>query len=496
MQRIARSEHIRKTEELLVSSGKISPYELMEKACDGITQAFIQRFPQKIPVHIFCGRANNGGDGLGLARRLHLKNYPISCYIVGGSPQTPESQKQLNTYQLQTQKKLIEITQVQDFPDLPQGQEAILVDALLGSGINRPLSGLLSQCVEYLNTQDKYRVAIDIPSGLHGEEPFPEGLFFHAHHIFFIEACRPSILYPSVASLLGDYTCIDIGLDIDGVSDSGPKLFFQTDKDFSKPLLKRPRFIHKGTVGRVGLIAGQEGMLGAALLAAEACLRSGIGTLTVQIPCAAKHLLHASLPEALWVYDDHPQFFTRSYLPKELKAIGVGPGLGTAFPSICGLRQLLRETQTPMVIDADALNILGLYPELWEDIPKGSILSPHEGEFEQCVGKSKTEKDGLDLLLKKSVQHGVVILLKGAYTRIACPDGKIIVNTTGDPAMATAGAGDVLTGIILGLLGQGLSSEWAARYATYLHGKAGEAAAQDKGNGLIARDLIKYLPRI
>ena len=480
------SKNIRDAEAKWISTSKISDYELMEQACDKINERFQKKFDdKKRPVHVFCGKGNNGGDGLGLARRLALSGYQVQAYVVAKREATQNFLTQKQRYETETEQKVRTLQSTKILSDL---SGSIVVDALLGSGLNKPLSGLLATLVEHLNRCTASRVSIDMPTGLHDQMPFPKAPFVKAQHLFIIQALRPSLLYASVAQHLGTWELIDLNLPLPHPS-SATLPIVQEKKDFACLLsTPRPRFMHKGQAGRVGLIAGKRGMLGAAMLATEACLRSGAGMVFLQVPREVQDSVHAALPEVIVVHDQHNSLFSLCELPlKKIDHIGIGPGIGTAFPTVCGLKDLLNKTEKPMVIDADALNILSEYPELFALLPKNSILTPHEGEFRRWVGNWTNDKEKYELLRKQAAQYQIVVVLKGAFTHIACPDGRVFINTSGHPGMATAGAGDVLTGTILSLLGQGIPSEWAARYGVFLHSTAGERAAQRYGIGLRTR---------
>ncbi|MCO6485783.1 MAG: NAD(P)H-hydrate dehydratase [Saprospiraceae bacterium] len=468
----------------------VTSMALMERAVDRLFAWVEAGFPAyRHPVLIAVGPGNNGGDGLGLACRLVEAGYDVTVWrIVEG--RTPE-------HLVQWQKVLChKAIRVLQWPEVPENEtpQTLVIDALLGSGARPGLNDAMTRVVETLNRMNGIRISIDIPTGLGGEGFLGEPAF-HADHTLAIQVPKKSFFLPESEHCVGQWEILDIGLHPGYPALATCNTWLLEKEDVAPLLRERSRFAHKGTMGHALLVAGSSGMMGAAMLAAEACLRSGCGKLTVHIPREGVPLLHTRIPEALVNADPHRSCWSEPVVSNGFQALGIGCGTGTNLISQRALASTLREIQCPLVLDADALNALAVHPDWWTFLPPGSILTPHPGEFRRLAGQDTSSDTEWPLLREMSVTHRVIIVLKGAYTRIALPDGRILVNPTGNPGMATAGAGDVLTGILTGMLAQGYPPEQAAMLGVYLHGWAGDLARKALGacEALVAGDIIHHL---
>lgn len=469
----------------------VASIDLMERACRSFVTWFTEKFDSAKKIGIVCGTGNNGGDGLGIARVLHDRNYSVKVWIVSGGSGTADFTTNLK--RLSGKIKPAEITSAADgtlFAD-----RDILIDAMFGSGLSRPVEGIHAQVIEVINGSGVIRVAVDIPSGLFADK-HTNGLVVKAHHTISFQLPKLAFFMPENYEYTGEWHLVKIGLHKDFIQAVETPHYFLERKDITAILKPRSKFSNKGTFGRALIIAGSYGKMGAAVIASHAAMRSGLGLLTVHVPKNGYTILQTAVPEAMASIDDHERFFTGASSFENYDALGIGPGIGKEKETIKAFGSLLEQVTYPIVIDADALNILSANRELLHVIPKGSILTPHPKEFERLSGTWKDDFERLDKVKKLAMETQSVIVLKGAYTCIVSPEGKVYFNPTGNPGMATGGTGDLLTGILTGLLAQKYSPLEAAQLGVYIHGLAGDLAAREKSmEALIASDLIAYLPQ-
>jgi hydroxyethylthiazole kinase-like uncharacterized protein yjeF len=492
MLKILTTKQIKDLDAYTIEREPIASIDLMERACAAFANWFKDKFAKTKKIVIVCGTGNNGGDGLGIARLLTEQNYTVIVCIVRASEKESEDFKK-NFLCLPTKIQRHEIKSDADMQVVTNSD--IVVDALFGSGLSRPTDGLNAEIIDVINASNAVCVSVDVPSGL-STDATSSGKIVQADFTVSFQLPKLAFLMPENSRYVGAWTLVDIGLSEQYVKDVDTKLFFLVHEDIKKIIRPRSRFTHKGNYGHALLIAGSYGKMGACVLSAKAALRSGVGLLTVHIPKSGYTILQTSIPEAMVSVDDHEKFITSIPDIEKYNAIGIGPGIGQSEETVKAFSNLLTRLTKPLVIDADGLNILAAHSALLHGIPEKSILTPHPKEFERMIGKWTNDFDRLEKLRQFSMRSKSVVILKGAYSSIATPDGNIYFNPTGNPGMATGGSGDVLTGILTGLLAQGYSPEDAAKAGVYLHGLAGDLAAQEKGMyGLIASDLIEWLPR-
>jgi hydroxyethylthiazole kinase-like uncharacterized protein yjeF len=491
MLKILSSQEIHALDRHTIHEQGITSIDLMERACHAFVEWFTQQYRPGKKIVIVCGIGNNGGDGLGIARLLSQEGYFIKVVIAKHSG-VPSPDFEQNRRRLSERLSCTEWNGTIDIAAFAEMD--ILIDALLGSGLSRPLEGFLATVVQAMNEACAIKIAVDIPSGLLMDRP-SEGVVFKAHRTVSFQLPKLVMLLPAHGDYVGEWSLVDIGLSISFQASIPCQHFFVTESDIAALLHPRKRVSHKGTYGHALLIAGSRGMMGASVLSARAALRAGVGLLTVHIPFDERHIIQVAVPEALCELDEQDSFSSISTLEK-YTSIAVGPGLGRKTETVKAIAQLLENYRKPMVIDADALNILAEHTHLLHLIPPGSILTPHPKEFERLVGSWKDDFERLEKQKRLSAKLQSVIILKGAFTSIATPDGKVYFNPTGNPGMATGGSGDVLTGILAALLAQGYASVDAALVSVYIHGLAGDLAARDLGMiSLMASDLITFMPK-
>ncbi|SEV90006.1 NAD(P)H-hydrate epimerase [Chitinophaga sp. YR573] len=488
---------IREADAYTIRHTPISSLALMEKAALACTDWLAEQHFVKYPFAIFCGMGNNGGDGLAITRMLRNMGCEAHAYILPHSQQASEDHqanyKSLQRYYPESLHTL------QVFPEL--AKDTVIIDAILGTGLSRPAEGLIADIISRINScyEQHTIIAIDIPSGLLADTSSVKQPAVQAHHTLSFEVPKLAFLLPENAVRIGEVHILSIGLHPDYIANTPAKFNIMDGammRDIYKP---RKPFSHKGTFGHVLLIAGSYGKMGAAILSAKSCLQAGVGLLTCHIPRCGYDIMQISVPAAMCITDeqfDHSSSFPSEEDAKKYKTIGIGPGLGTAAGSIWALDKLLDHYQQPMVIDADALNLLSTNPKTLAKVPENSILTPHPKEFERLFGKAANDIERLELLSQKAVEKKLCILLKGRYTAMASPDGELYFNATGNPGMATGGSGDVLTGIITSLVAQGYSSKEAMLLGVYIHGLAGDfAAAALSQEAMTAEDIPGYLGR-
>lgn len=489
--KILSAKQIQTLDRLTIDEQQINSFELMERAAVTFVDWFIDQFPDKEQrVRVLCGTGNNGGDGLAIARLLHYLKYAVEVYVIPLTSRTSQDFA-INYEQLKPLDLVIhDLDEANGIPAFDYG--VITIDAILGSGLNRPIDGFLEEVVEQINAECSPIVSVDVASGLFTDAP-TRTPSIRPDLTFTFELPRLAFMVAENADRVGEWTYRSIGLSHRGIRQLVTRNYFLTDEDIKGVLRKRSKFAHKGNFGHSLLIVGSYGMMGAAILATRASLRSGSGLVTVHIPESGYDIMQTTVPEAIVSIDRDRYVFTLVPDLEKYNAIGVGCGISQQKTSLAAVSQLLHTAQSPLVIDADALNIIAT--EGWhQDIPKGSILTPHPREFKRLFGDTKDDFATLALQRQKSEELGVIIVLKGRHTSISLPDGTCYFNSTGNPGMATAGSGDVLTGMLTALLAQGYSSHEAAILGVYIHGLAGDkAAASESEISIVASDVIAHI---
>lgn len=493
--KIFRSDQIRQIDELTVRNESITSADLMERAVNKIYKWLNVRFDRSRPVTIFAGPGNNGGDGLALARILSKERYDVEIFYVQFSGHT-SGDWMLNRKRLEdeTSLSLNILTNIDQFPVIQVN--GIIIDAIFGSGLSGQVKGLASEVIRKINSSAALVVSVDIPSGLSGEDNTGKEAenIVRASYTLSFQFPKLSFMFSENEKFTGEWNILPIGLD-NKVIESVQTPYCLLGSSFIASLLKkRNKFDHKGNFGHGLFAGGSYGKMGAVILGAKAALRSGIGLITCYIPSCGNQALQTAVPEAM-VIDDRSERYISGVIPEgNYSAVGIGPGMDTKPETKAALLKFLKVCKTPLVLDADALNILAGGKDSLEAIPAGSIITPHPKEFERLAGNTP---DGFARLKKQvgfSAEHKCIVIIKGAYTSVVSPEGRIWFNSTGNPGMATAGCGDVLTGIILSLLAQGYSSLNAALTGVYLHGLAGDIAAEESGyESLIASDIVNAL---
>lgn len=487
MLKILNTSEIREWDAFTIKNEPIVSIALMERACIAFVQWFTTHFDQQKKIGIVCGTGNNGGDGLGIARLLREMGYAVRVWIVKGR----ESEDfKLNKQRLTEPPIEIATTFEEGIFDACD----ILIDGIFGSGLSRAPEGIHAELITAMNKATAIKVAIDIPSGVFADK-HTSGVSVHANYTVTFQTPKLAFLLPENEDKVGQWTSVDIGLSKTFLKESNSKYFWIGKKWVRQNLPKRKTFDHKGDFGRTLLIAGSFGKMGAAILGARAAMKSGTGLLTVHVPHCGYQIIQTTVPEAMASVDENENVFTA--LPNEngYTAIGIGPGLGQNPKTVKGLEDFLKEAVAPLIIDADGINILAANSNLLHLLKEGCILTPHPGELHRLIGDWENDFHRLEKAKAFASQMKCILVIKGANTSIISPDGSVFFNSSGNPGMATAGSGDVLTGIITSLRGQGINALDAAVLGVYIHGYAGDLAAWETGQvALMASDIVNSLP--
>lgn len=477
----------------------IRSIDLMERAAKAITHAITGKWSSHTPVVVFAGPGNNGGDALAVARMLAEHGYGVDAFLFNISDNLSEdcitNRKRIK--ECKRIKSFTEVTMQFDPPELDTS--TLVIDGLFGSGLNKPLAGGFASLVKYINRSHAKVVSIDIPSGLMPEDNTYNisANIIRADVTLTLQHKKLSFMFADSQQYIGELRVLDIRLSQKFIQETETQHTIVEEKDIRTLLRPRGDFAHKGTMGNALIIAGSYGMAGAAVLATRACMRSGAGKVTVHTPRKNYNIMQTSVPEAIMQMDHEETYFSEAVDTEDFDSLGIGPGLGQHENTAIAMISQLRRSQCPVVVDADALNILANHRAWMQQLPKGIIMTPHPREFERMNGMACNGDYERLYKAQELAQHlQAYIILKGHYSALCLPNGRIMFNSTGNSGMATAGSGDVLTGIITGLLARGYTRADACAIGMYLHGLAGDLAAKDLGKeSLIAGDIIDYLPQ-
>lgn len=499
MKKIFRGATIAQLDEYTLKHDSLSVLDLVERAAQAFVYEFNKHYdPRRNEVFVFAGPGNNGADALAIARLLLNDSYRVQVVLfnVRGGVSTA-CEKNRERFVHLDNAHLQEVTS--EFAPPTMRPDSVIIDGLFGTGLNRPLDGGFASLVKFINDADREIVSIDIPSGLYADENEHgkrEQAIIKATHTFTFECPKLAFLMQENSPYIGEWTELAIGLSEQGKDELATDFYMVTDEDMANLMMPRDQFSHKGDYGHALLVAGHRGRMGAACLAARAALRTGLGKLTVHLPATGEVVMQTAVPEAMTIADASADAITQVSCEGKYPVVGVGPGLGTEPEQAAMLKNLIMQCHRPMVLDADALNIMAEDHSLLDMLPEGSILTPHAKELERLTTFCHGDFERLQQARALSANHKVYVLLKGPYTATCMPSGKVVFNITGNPGMATAGSGDVLTGIITSLLAQGYPPAAASVLGAYLHGLAGDIyAGRYAQPGLIASDLVEYLPQ-
>jgi hydroxyethylthiazole kinase-like uncharacterized protein yjeF len=487
------SKQIREADAYTIAHEPISSIDLMERASKAFVGWFINHFQdKKQTIAVYCGTGNNGGDGLAIARILCDHGYcNIHVNICRFSDKASDDFK-ANLKRLKTAK--IDFEELKNGFETPSKAADIIIDAMLGSGLNKPLAGDYKKLVEHLNSLQKTVVAVDVPTGFYTDGEIPKNAaVLKADLVITFQQPKINFLLPESAPYINCCEVVKIGLNEEFINTADTPYFLVEERDARQLLKPRVRFSNKGTYGHALIIAGKDETMGAALLASSACAHAGAGLTTACIPQSGLIALNSSMPEVMALLRDENK-------PPDIKwdkfgTIGIGPGLGKEPATLKLLKAICKNYNKPVVVDADALNVLAENQPLLKKLPAGSIITPHMKEFDRLFGEHANWWQRLQTAKAKAKELRIYIILKNDYTITATPDEKLYFNSTGNPAMASGGMGDVLTGVIASLLAQRYSPQDACLLGVYIHGKAGdELALPNRLNVVLPTNIITQLP--
>lgn len=497
--KIFTTEGIRRIDEATIESENMTTLDMMERAASAVTYEILSRWRPSQRIVIFAGPGNNGGDALAVARMLLEQGYRPEVYLFNIKSAHLSPCCSTNRDRLLAMLPDAELfTEVIDNFNPPELSETdVVIDGLFGSGLRSPLKGGYTALVQYINNSQAYTVAIDVPSGLFGEWNMG------ADHRNIIKASltlafqfkRLSFFFSENAEFIGECVVLDLDMSPVAIASTPTDFYLIEQEDVRDVLRRRDPFSNKYDHGSLYLVAGSYGMMGAAQLAARGALRAGVGLVTVHAPRCGYSVMQTGLPEALFEGDVNEICTTSINSGRHrYSVVALGPGMGTAPETIDAVDAFLKNFRQPCLLDADALNCIASRPILLKSLPKGSVLTPHAGEFDRLFSQCQSDEERLKRAIDVSKLYEVTIVLKGHHTMTIRPDGKVYINSSGNAGMATAGSGDVLTGVIAALIAQGYEPDRAVYMGVYLHGLAGDIAVQTHGEyGVLASDIANTI---
>jgi len=487
------AQKIYEWEKFTMQQVNISALQLMEKAAKCCCTWISDRFQTSTEIFIFCGSGNNAGDGFALARLLCQTGFNVKVFTDSSKKFTEEAE--LN-FQRCKEISGIEIQNFSALKQLKNSENSVIIDALFGLGLNRKIEGEIAEVITFLNNLPGIKIALDLPSGLFADGIYEEdAVIFQADHTLTFQVLKKAMLHPETAPFCGEIHIMDIGLNMEFCEENPSDENTIDDLLVQNTYKPRKNFSHKGTFGKSLLVAGSFGKIGAAVLATNAALKAGSGLTFVLAPKCGYEILQNTCPEAMFISGGENEI--ENIEVEDDYTIGIGPGIGTGSATEQAFLKFLKTSKKPLVLDADALNILANNPENFPFIPKNSIITPHPKEFERLFGKTQNSFERTALAQKKAVELGIFIVLKNHHTQIITPSGTVFYNLTGNPGMAKGGSGDVLLGIITALLAQNYSPQNATIFGVWLHGKAGDFAAEKfSEEAMLPSDLINELGNV
>lgn len=493
--KIFSSDIIKEIDKATCEAQGIKSIDLMERAASGICCEIVSRFNPSQRMVIFAGPGNNGGDALAVARLLFEQGYrklEVFLFNVMGKLSHDCSEE------LEKIKEIdgIDFTEVTvNFQPPYISDKDVVIDGLFGSGLKGPLQRGFLTLVNYINESGAYVISIDIPTGLSGEwnDNVSRRDMIHANLTLTFQFPRLSFFFEENQEVIGEWKILDIELD-ESKMKGLPVDFMLVEEKNVRPLFKkRNPFSGKRDYGSALFFAGSTGMNGAAVLAAKGCLRSGVGLVTVHSAKLSMPIIQTALPEALFEPDRNENYITDMSVHHPHQAVVVGPGLGVNEKTIDALETLLKNYKNPLILDADALNCMARRPHLLSLLPAHSIITPHIGEFDRLFGQHGGNEERLRKAIDMAKYYNIIIVLKGHITATVRPTGRVYFNSTGNAGMATAGSGDVLSGVIAAFLAQDFKPEQAATLGVFIHGLAGDLGVEKWGEyGLLASNIADY----
>jgi len=493
MKKILTPNQLHLVDQQTISKEGINSLELTKRASSAALIAMLEDYSEllKDPVVFVCGKGNNGADGLQIAKLLQQLGAKPLIYLLQSAEYSPDN--------LSSQKELAHILPFSLNDEIILPEHGFVVDCLFGFGLKKELDSSWGPLIDRINSFQGTVLSIDMPSGLASDTSLlVDSSCVQADKVYTFELPKWSLLMPENAKYVPAFRIVSIGLDQEAIQSMETQNYYLEMEDAQERIIPRSKFSHKGTYGHALIIGGSLGKMGAPLLCSKAAMRSGCGLLDVMVPQCGQLIVQTAYPEAMLIPDSGEEVLRDFNLSKTYQAIAVGVGMGQDEETIRGFGIFLQslDQEQALVLDADALNILAKNPSWLPNLPKGTILSPHPKELSRLIGEWHNDEEKLARVKGFAQEHQLIVLIKGAHTAIICPDGTVYFNSTGNPGMATAGSGDTLTGILVGLLAQGMSSSDAAILGVYIHGYAADLAANELSEiAMLASDITAYLPK-
>ncbi len=491
--KIFNTTQIKNWDNATIASTKIDGISLMEKAAEACTSWLIKHYElNDRSIHVFCGPGNNGGDGLAIARQLRDLGFTATIYL------THPKSNHTNEYKINLKrainKKNIEIIDIQSHPQPVIEPNDIIIDAIFGNGLSRPLEGEIIELIHFINQQTVPTISIDIASGVPVDLDFSPEVAIESTATLTFQTIKQAFLHPETGRYMERFFILDIGLCQTYYCQTLSNYYYSDHNLISNLLLRRKKFSHKGSYGKALLSVGQNGMVGAAVLSISSCLKSGCGLTVAHIPECARNIIHLKCPEAILTSNSGLDIIEAVSNINDVSAHGIGCGIGTNEKTALWLQRVLQDKKSPLVLDADALNIIA--KNQWHELLNNvDVITPHPKEFDRLFGKHQNSASRLQTQIEQSIKHNLIIVLKGSHSSISSPIGEIYYNISGTNGLAKGGSGDVLTGLITGLISSGHSPINASLLGTYIHSLAGiEASTKYTNEGMTAMDIISSIP--
>lgn len=492
--KILSAQQLAEADQSTINQQQISSNDLMERVATLVFERIHERLNgAQVPVKIFCGIGNNGGDGLAIARLMIEHGYHVTVYVTNCSKKrSPDFLVNYDRLKNVTKDWPVLLSCKEDIPELTS--QDIIIDAIFGTGINRPVDGWMADLINYINSVKAFKVAIDMPSGMYANTlQSPDAAILKADHTFTFQTPKLAFFLPETGQQVGSYEIINIGLDPEYLMQVSPLAQLITREAAQNMYQPRVSFTYKGDYGHVITFAGSTGKMGAAILCAGAAINAGAGKVTAYVPEDGNMIVQSSIPEVMTIKSEGEDFITDFKHDLKNTVLCIGPGIGTENDTCSAFAKAVKQQIAPIVIDADGILILAKNPELLKELPKDSILTPHDGELKELIGEWKNSYEKLEKAQEFSKKNNLILVLKGAHT-ITVAGSSQYVNNTGNPGMASAGSGDVLSGVIAGFLAQGYDPLTAAVFSVYIHGASGDLAAQTYAHeGLKASIISNFI---
>lgn len=492
--KIFTTSQIKQCDRFTIENDGITDIDLMERAASACTDWILAQYPRDEHFYIFCGNGNNGGDGFAVARQLSEQRRNVSVF----SASEHKQMSKLAEINFNKAKAVsgISFFHFNELKTLPIKDNAIIIEALFGTGLNRKIEGENAEVIDILNEIDLAKISIDMPAGLFADDlPEPESSIFKADTTLSFQFWKKSFLHPETGKYCGKIYILNISLSKDFIENEPTENFVIGEELIREIYQPRNDFSHKGTFGKTAIVAGSLGKMGAAVLATKSALRSGSGLTFTHAPKCGSETLQITCPEAMIVANG--KNFAEEFNFEDDQTLGIGPGLGTEIGTEKAFLIFLKNHKKPLILDADALNIISKDTANLSLIPQDSIITPHPKEFERLFGKTKNSFERLELGRKKAVELGIFIILKDHHTQVITPENVVFYNITGNSGMAKGGSGNALLGILTSLLAQNYPPKHAALFGVWLHGKAGDFAAERfSKEAMLPSDLIGQIGEV